>query len=74
MARSLSTLLRVAPGTQFTYFTCEYKSTKTDFRSALSATVGEPEQFVEWLQAIKDTQKLADAGRKRESYKVTLTY
>jgi len=50
------------------------QSTKTEIVLVLSATVGEPEQFVEWLQAIKDTQKLADAGRKRESYKVTLSY
>jgi len=39
---------------------------------ALSATVGEPEYFVEWLQTIKDMQKLSDAGQDRESYKVTL--
>ena len=39
---------------------------------ALSATVGEPEQFVSWLQSIKDLQKLADDGQQREAYTVRL--
>ena len=61
-------------GSRHSVYLLYVQSTKTEIVLALSATVGEPEQFVEWLQAIKDTQKLADAGRKRESYKVTLTY
>jgi len=39
---------------------------------ALSATVGEPQLFVQWLQNIKDMQKMADAGQNRESYQVRL--
>ena len=39
---------------------------------ALSATVGEPEHFVQWLQKLKDMQKLADGGQNRESYQVRL--
>lgn len=39
---------------------------------ALSATVGEPETFVAWLQSVKDHQKAMDAGAQRESYEVAM--
>lgn len=39
---------------------------------ALSATVGEPEKFVRWLQRIKDLQKQVDGSSRDESYIVKL--
>ena len=39
---------------------------------ALSATVGEPEAFVAWLQRIKDFQRDSEAGEKDQTFKVRL--
>jgi hypothetical protein len=39
---------------------------------ALSATVGQPETFVKWLQSVKDAQRESDNGASDESYAVRL--